>query len=293
MSFKKSIFSLVLVLMPFWASAQSSTALPFIRTAHIADDSSTWASFENPNSALWQQDKFSVGAELNLWAPSRVTYLSAAGTILLNDKLAASASFSYGLGEAYPVYSSSGQKSGTFSPNSMILNLGFAYRILPQFSLGVNLHKASETIAEKATYGAYYCDLMISGEFSALKASAGIVALGTKVQNSAGISCSLPTSARLSLAYSGGISETLSYSAFMDADYYLAGAVGVNLRGKLAYNEMLGLCAGAHLSTKACVLPSYASLGLEAELIGIKARVSTLLGGELSGTLLLNLAYSF
>lgn len=293
MSFKKLYFSLVLALVPFMASAQSSTAFPFIRSVHLSDGSSTWASFDNPTSALWQQEKCSVGVELNLWAPSKTTYVSAAGTILLNDKLAAGASLSYGLGQSYPVYSSSGQNTGTFSPNSLIVNLGLAYRFLPQFSLGVNLHRASETIAQKASYSAYYGDIMFGAEFSALRLSAGVVALGTKVKNSSGVECSLPTSIRLSALYASDISETLSYSVVGDVDYYLAGAAGLAVRGELAYNKALSLCAGAHLGTKACVVPSYGQLGLQYRLKNLSARVSTLLGGQLTGTVLLNIGYAF
>lgn len=308
MNFKRQIISFALVLMPlFGVSAQSSSeALNFVRFAQDASRSGlagagmassrsvAWASYDNPTAPLYSESSFNVGAGWQNWSASQSSFYNAGASWHVVDRLAISAGFTYGADEPYDVYSSTGRKNGTFTPTSMLLNLGIAYEVAPFFALGVNVHRASQTLAEKNSYSAFSADVLASGEFAGVKVAAGIESIGTKVKSAGGKEFSLPASAKLALGYEGCSLGILSYGAYLDADYFLnSKAVGVSAGLSVGYSDLACLRAGYHLGTEGCVIPSYASVGLGAAVKGIRLDFACLFGGQLSGTLVLNLGYSF
>lgn len=307
MNLKKQILSFAVVLMPlFGASAQSSEALGFVRihqnaaraalagAGSVSERSSAWASFENPTARPYYADRFSVAAGFNSWAPSKSTYYAVAGAWKATDKLAINAGFLYGNGQAYDVYSSTGKKSGTFTPSSMLLNAGVAYEIVSDFYLGVNVHRASETLAEGHSYSAFSADVMGAYEFSGMKVAAGVVSIGQKVKSASGTEFSLPSSAKLAFGYEGCSLGILAYGAYLDADYFLSSkSVGASVGASVGYSDLVCLRAGYHYGSDKCVIPSYASVGLGASFYGLSLDFAYLMGGQISGTLMLGLGYRF
>lgn len=306
MTFRKILISFAVVLVPVVASAQSGEALGFTRinqdvsraglagAGSVSASSAVWASYENPTAALAADGKVLAGLGLNLWAPSGTQYYSAAASSKLTDDLSLTAGFTFGNGKAYDIYSSSGQKTGTFTPSEYLVNVGAAYRVLDFLSVGANAHYAGQSLAEGQSYGAFSADVFAGVDFGKLKAVAGVASLGSKVKSVSGAEYPLPTSAKAAVGYEGSSLGILSYGAYADADYYIySGGFGLSVGATVGYSDLFALRAGYHYATDKAVIPSYASVGLGASVMGISIDLACLLGGPLSGTFQLGVGYRF
>ena len=175
----------------------------------------------------------------------------------------------------------------------MQFNLGMGYKLLPWLSLGANVHAATETLAEGASYKAFSGDLFLMGHMDSFKFAAGVVSLGTPVKSSTGTSYNLPSSVKLAGGYEdsfGGI----SCAVYTDLDYFfLASGFSAAVGAELGWDEIASLRAGYHFASKNTPLPNYFSAGLGGRLLGFSLDAAVLLGGQLSGTLLVTLGYGF
>lgn len=306
MSLKKSIISLVVALVPFVVSAQSSEALSFIRINQDAyraalagagsvstDANAAWAAWDNPTAAL-NADKINVAAGLNLWSASKSSYYSLAYAQKFGSKLAVTAGLSIGTSSPYDVYSSTGKKTGTFTPSDQLINIGLAYQLSSKLALGVNVHSATQVLAENAKYSALAFDCMLSTELYGVKAAAGLVGIGPKVKSVSGVQFPIPGSVKIALGYEAE-ANILSYGAYLDADYFLfSQSIGTSIGAKLCYKDFVDFKAGYHLNViKSSILPSYASLGAGVKVGDFKLDLALLLGSTLNGTILGTIAYSF
>ena len=214
-------------------------------------------------------------------------------TYRLGSKVGITAGAYYGLGKEYDVYSNEGIKKGTFTPTQMQFNLGMGYKLLPWLSLGANVHAATETLAEGASYKAFSGDLFLMGHMDSFKFAAGVVSLGTPVKSSTGTSYNLPSSVKLAGGYEdsfGGI----SCAVYTDLDYFfLASGFSAAVGAELGWDEIASLRAGYHFASKNTPLPNYFSAGLGGRLLGFSLDAAVLLGGQLSGTVLVTLGYGF
>ena len=307
MNFRKQILSCALALIPVCGVfAQSSESLGFVRinqnaalqgtagAAFTSAKSPAWSSMGDITATLDSEAKLAAGLGYNLWSATGTSYASAGVSYKASDKLAFALSGVYGLEKSYDIYNTSGVKRGTFTPSQMLVSVGAAYRVLPMLSLGVTLHGASETLAEGQSYSAFSADVLVSANFSGLKATAGVVSLGSKVKDAAGNAFSLPGSVKLAAGYEGCSLGILSYGAYLDSGYYLAsGTLGLSVGGSLGYQDLVALRAGYHYGSGKCVIPSYGSVGLGGGFKGLSLDLAYLFGGQISGTLMVNLGYRF
>ncbi len=307
MSVKKQILSCTVALFSVCgAFAQSSESLGFVRVsqsaalqgtagaAFVSALSPEWGAMGDVTATLDSESKLAAGLGYNLWGVNGTSYMSAGASYKVFDKLAFAVSGVYGLEKSYDVYNATGGKNGTFTPSQLYISAGVAYRVLPVLSLGVNVHWADETLAQGYSYNAFSADVLVSGSFSGFKATAGVVSLGSKVKDAAGNSFSLPGSVKLAAGYEGCSLGILSYGAYLDADYYLAShALGFSVGGSLGYQDLVSLKAGYHYGAEKCVIPSYGSVGLGGGFKGFGLDLAYLFGGQISGTLLVNLSYRF
>lgn len=282
--------------MPFVASAQQDEALSFLRISQDAYSlgmagAGYVESVDNPTTVIDNGGVALVG--MNMWKASSSNYYSALCSYRFGECLGVGIEGVYGSGKAYDIYSSSGQKNGSFTPTEQNLGVSVSYKVISALSLGVKFRAAKQSLAEKASYSAYCVDFIASTNFGPIKASAGVVALGSKVKSQSGSEFSLPGSAKLGLGYDGS-TGVISYGAYLDSDYFLSsGAVGASIGAKVSYNEMVNLKAGYHFGSKNCILPSYASVGVGGAFKSFILDAAVLLGGMQTGTILLNLGYKF
>ena len=297
------LFALALVSVT--ASAQTSDALPFVRTGHsaareamagagtVSGACDAWASFDNAALSAFGDNTLDAAVSYTSWAPSSGNLFAGGLTYRLGSKIGITAGAYYGLGKEYDIYSNEGVKKGTFTPTQMQFNLGMGYKLLPWLSLGANVHAATETLAEGASYKAFSGDLFLMGHMDSFKFAAGVVSLGTPVKSSTGASYNLPSSLKLAGGYEdsfGGI----SCAVYTDLDYFfLASGFSASVGAELGWDEIASLRAGYHFASKNTPLPNYFSAGLGGRLLGFSLDAAVLLGGQLSGTLLVTLGYGF
>lgn len=302
---QKLTLLIALALVSVTASAQTSDALPFVRTGHsaareamagagtVSGASAAWASFDNAALSAFGDNTLDAAVSYNNWTPSSGNMFAGGLTYRLGSKLGITAGAYYGLGKEYDIYSNEGVKKGTFTPTQMQFNLGAGLKILPWLSVGVNVHAAMETLAESANYKAFSGDLFLMGRMDNFKFAAGVVSLGTPVKSSTGASYNLPSSVKLAGGYEdsfGGI----SCAVYTDLDYFfLASGFSAAVGAELGWDEIASLRAGYHFASKNTPVPNYFSAGLGGRLLGFSLDAAVLLGGQLSGTVLVTLGYGF
>ncbi|MGM9791522.1 MAG: hypothetical protein ACI3Y4_03870 [Candidatus Cryptobacteroides sp.] len=297
------LFAIALVSVT--ASAQTSDALPFVRTGHsaareamagagsISGASAAWASFDNAALAVFGDKTLDAAFSYNSWAPSSGNMFAGGLTYRLGSNFGITAGAYYGLGKEYDIYSNEGVKKGTFTPTQMQFNLGAGLRILPWLSVGVNVHAAMETLAESANYKAFSGDLFLMGKMEQFSFTAGVVSLGTPVKSSTGATYNLPSSVKLGGGYEDSLGA-LACSVYADLDYFfLSSGIGASVGADLTWDELASLRAGYHFASRNAPVPSYFSAGLGGHLLGFSLDAAVLLGGQLTGTVLVTLGYSF
>lgn len=302
---QKLTLLIALALVSVTASAQTSDALPFVRTGHsaareamagagsVSGASAAWASFDNAALSAFGDNTLDAAVSYNNWTPSSGNMFAGGLTYRLGSNFGITAGAYYGLGKEYDIYSNEGVKKGTFTPTQMQFNLGAGLKILPWLSVGVNVHAAMETLAESANYKAFIGDLFLMGRMDNFKFAAGVVSLGTPVKSSTGASYNLPSSVKLAGGYEdsfGGI----SCAVYTDLDYFfLASGFSAAVGAELGWDEIASLRAGYHFASKNTPVPNYFSAGLGGRLLGFSLDAAVLLGGQLSGTVLVTLGYGF
>lgn len=302
---QKLTLLIALALVSVTASAQTSDALPFVRTGHsaareamagagsVSGASAAWASFDNAALSAFGDNTLDAAVSYNNWTPSSGNMFAGGLTYRLGSNFGITAGAYYGLGKEYDIYSNEGVKKGTFTPTQMQFNLGAGLKILPWLSVGVNVHAAMETLAESANYKAFSGDLFLMGRMDNFKFAAGVVSLGTPVKSSTGTSYNLPSSLKLAGGYEdsfGGI----SCAVYTDLDYFfLASGFSAAVGAELGWDEIASLRAGYHFASKNTPLPNHFSAGLGGSLLGFSLDAAVLLGGQLSGTVLVTLGYGF
>ena len=302
---QKLTLLIALALVSVTASAQTSDALPFVRTGHsaareamagagsVSGASAAWASFDNAALSAFGDNTLDAAVSYNNWTPSSGNMFAGGLTYRLGSNFGITAGAYYGLGKEYDIYSNEGVKKGTFTPTQMQFNLGMGYKLLPWLSLGANVHAATETLAEGASYKAFSGDLFLMGHMDSFKFAAGVVSLGTPVKSSTGASYNLPSSLKLAGGYEdsfGGI----SCAVYTDLDYFfLASGFSASVGSELGWDEIASLRAGYHFASKNAPVPNYFSAGLGGSLLGFSLDAAVLLGGQLSGTVLVTIGYGF
>ncbi len=307
MKYRKQIISLTLALVPlFGASAQSSEALGFGRICQdvfnqglagagfVSASTAAFSAMSNPTAALDSPYVLNSALSYNKWAASGTSYGSAGLAYRFSENFSLSAGAVYGMGASQDVYNSDGAKTGTFAPSQFHFSVGASYRVLPVLSLGVNVHYLSETLAEDYTYGSVSTDIVAAAEFSGLKLAVGAMSLGGKVKSQSGEKFSLPSSIKLAAGYEGCSLGILSYGAYFDSDYYFASqGFGASVGATAGYQDLFSLRAGYHFGSEKCLIPSYAAVGLGGGYEGLTLNFAYLFGGEIAGTLMVGLGYSF
>lgn len=194
----------------------------------------------------------------------------------------------YGISAAAALQRAVGYEGWT--PTDFHLSLGLSMALSDLFSVGIGGHYLSSTLSQEDHLSGFAMDLSLllrKGGFSAFLglSQLGSASLGDKVYPTA---ASVPLGAAYALILGEHCLE-----ADLDADFSLSG--GVILSGGLQYSwrDFLFLRGGYHWGSAKAVLPSFASAGLGVHWKGIRADAAVLLGGPLSRTLTVGIAYGF
>lgn len=297
---------LVSLLITFASSAQSWSALPWIRTSRgAADMAMAGSAFMSPENMAWASsgnaamipfcpDKMSVEAGYMLYNPTKSNYVNAGFAYNIKSKIGVTAGVSYGFDPAFDIYNESGKVTGSFTPGMLMLGAGVSWRFLEFMSAGINLRYAMQSIAEGHSASAFAADAVLMCRFGDFSVSAGAVNVGTPVKGADGTAYPLASSAKAAAMYDTVFASQHGLQINVDADYYFSNSFSAAAGAQYGWNNMVFVRAGYRFSAKSCVIPSFASVGLGFKFKGIRLDAAYLMANEaLKNTINIGIGYSF
>ncbi|MBR5906191.1 MAG: hypothetical protein IKZ51_07030 [Bacteroidales bacterium] len=307
---KRAFALLIVASLSFQALAQG-TAMDFIRanwgTVSFGTAGADYASFSsgtafsavgNPAKLPLSSQKLDAAGTFGLLpsGESRSMVYGGGASVKLG-RIGISAAY---LGISHPeiqLSSAGGGASGRFSPNDMMVGLGLAVGIGDYLSLGAVGRYAGSALDAKTKLSSLSADVVAMFRKDALSISAGVVALGPKVESVSNRSYSLPSSARLGAAY------VLSFGDFAldimaDADYYFSENLCIAAGIQAGYKDMVFLRTGMNVTTInddfiATPVPSVIATGAGVKLFGVKLDLGVTLNALTGSALMASLGYAF
>lgn len=293
-------------MMPLMVSAQ---ALPFVSAdrsaaslakagADATETSSTaFSAFGNIAAVPYSEKTGDFAAGYTLWQPSSASqnFLAVGGSYNLNGKAGFAAGFTYGMYPGYEIFSDSGSSKGRFNPSDLQISAGFAYRVLPFLSLGVNVGYASSTLAQGISYGAFTTDVFLMSKFKDFMLALGVSDLGSSVASSSGTKYRLPSAMTIGLGYTRPFAQHHRVDVSADADYYFTNDFAAAFGAGYTFHDIVGVKAGYRYGGKS-VVPSYASLGLCGKLLGVTLDIAYVIpsgDSPMSNTIAVSAGYTF
>ena len=270
-----------------YATEPGSEALPFIRVkadAAVLGLGGTGIGNNTVYSVLGG-DRLSVRAGGARWMPdiNSTTYMGLGGM--------------YNLGNvAFSVDVMSGKgariESEDYTPGSLFLQAGGAYRLTDNISFGADLVYASENLLKDYSYSAFAVNAFVAGRFGGFCFAAGLSSLGSAVSSSTSGKFSLPSSATLDAAYTFRFGES-SFKAAATMDYFFSGTLAASVGAEYKVYDIISARVGYHAGGES-VIPSFASAGFGMQYSGVSFDLAYLFGSEsLNGTFALTLGYRF
>ena len=305
---KTIITAMITALCASTTFAQDEEALSFIRIvrdpvsagmgfAGTASGTETaYSSFRNSSVIPFSVERLSAGVSGQMWAPDGVksTNLGFGAAFKAGKRLGFSIGGAYQMGEEYSLTDETGNTTGTFKPNDMILNGGVGVKIIDNLAAGVNLRYASQKLSEGNSYSAVAADIFMTYRLSDLNVTAGVSSLGSSVKSESGDSFSLPTSATVGADWSKAFSEDHGVRLSADFDYYFSGNVTAAAGAEYSFKNMLSARAGYHFGSKDAVLPSFVTVGIGIKFFGMSLDIAYLTANDVLGnTLTFGLGYRF
>ena len=283
--------------LPFVAAQMDAHSLSMAGTDAVQTSSVANSAFTNAAVIPFYEKSADISVDYTLWQPSasKVNAINLAGAYNLNSKFGVAAGLRYGMYPSYPVAGGSGVGKDTFSPSDIQANVGFAWRFLPYLSVGVNVGYAGNTIAKGYSYGAVTSDVFVMSRISDFKVALGVSNLGSKVKSASGVAFQLPSSLTLGAGYDKIFAEKHGVDVLLDADYYFAGGFSASVGASYTYDGLVSVRAGYRYGADT-VLPSFASVGVGVNVIGIKLNLAYLIAvsdSPLKNTLSVGVGYAF
>ncbi len=291
------------------ATSGESDALPFVRVNHDpvsaamggagVVNASAYSSFRNTAALTYWDKTFDVAAGYQSWSSGETQNITVgAGWKLAKGKVAVSLGGNYGMLDEYNVYDENGGAKGTYRPSEMQINVGAAWKFLPFLSVGADVKYLSNKLAnnESASY-AIGIDAFLMTKLADFRIAAGVSSIGTSVKSASGQKYSLPTSITVGGGYDHEFGKH-GLNVALDLDYYYSSSEFIGALGaQYSYNKLVFVRAGYHYAADSAVIPSYASVGVGVQFIGIRLDVAYMLAtssaSALKNTLTVGLGYSF
>lgn len=281
--------------------AQGSEALPFTRidrnpvTSAFAGAGSAsagnaaWSAFSNASVLPFYAGVLDAAVSWQNWTPalSREMHVNAGVAYKVTPDLGVSVGYALQKGEA----------TDGFKPTDQVLALGVAYRLGQKWAVGVNGRYASQKLTGSVRYGGFSGDAFVAFQPSAaLRLTAGVSTLGTRVKSLSGNSFGQPASAKVAADWVLRFTDTGAFGleTMADADYFFSGAYAASLGAQFDWNRTMFLRGGYRYASEGCVIPAHAALGAGVQFKGFRLDFSWLTASEaLGNTLCVGLGYRF
>ena len=254
------------------SSGRAGTDLAF-------SDPSSLTIFSNPASLAFSEKELDAAVAYSLWQPDRLkTNVYDAGlTFRPYDKLGVAAAVSYGIGESYDKYTSTGVPDGTFTPKEIVAGFSLSYKPLSYISFGVNMKYASTALTQKDSHKAFAADAFALADVSGIRIAAGVRNIGGKIKSSEGSSFSLPASVSAGVAYRFVNTEQHHIEAGADADIFIDGGASASVGVEYSYRNAAFARLGYNYATDKAPVPSFASVGIGFRIRSVRIDASYIL----------------
>jgi len=283
---------IAIILTGFFANnAKAQTGVPFLNVpgdaytvsrggATVGSGANSFSFFSNTSAAVFSENDFSAGLSYGKWCPDASdNKIINFGTIIkLSSKTSLSAGYkNFGYNDI-TTSNSLGIPDREVSPREMSIGIGVAYKLTNKLSVGLNANYiSSDLVYEDASAVAF--DFSATYIINHLNIGISASNIGNKIDygNSKN---DLPSVIKTGGQYTFNLGEN-SLSTNLETDYLLnestlSGGIG----GEFIYKSSLAIRAGYHIADKQKTIPSYASVGLGANLKYINLNFAYIMAGE-------------
>ena len=287
------------------AFGQEGDALPFTRidrnpvTSAFAgagaayNGSAAYSAFGSAAMLPFFGGTLDAGVSYQRWAPglSVSNNISVGAAYKIRPRLGLSLGYTLENGAAYEIYEGPGNPSGIFYPKNHVIALGVGIGITEMISAGVNVRYARDASAYGHIYGGVSADVFAGVQLTqALRITAGLSTLGTRVANS----WAQPASVKAAVNWSPALPGDNALDVLADVDYYFSGNFSAAAGLQYTWRQMLFIRAGYRFASERCVIPGHLALGLGVKFSGFHVDLSWLTASQpLGNTLNIGLGYSF
>ena len=263
----------------------------------VAIDANSFAIYNNPASMALARQKMMLGLSYGNWQPKGAnnSLLTFSGYYNIKEKLGVGFGFRSFSHQAYPISTLTGLTEATFKPVEYAVDLGFAYRVAPQFSTGINMKYIGSSIAQDAKGSSFAIDAGMMYQNEKVNVAFSICNIGSQISYGA-TKYSLPMMAKLGGAYRVDMTESHLLTLSAEGDYIVpAKVMMMGLGAQYTFQNMLKVRTGYHYGDNTKSIPSYFSAGLGVAFSGISVDFSMLLSSPseiLKNSFLLGVSYS-
>ena len=262
---RRILVSAALLLSAFAAGAQS---VPFV---NIADNSRRMAlggadAAYSASKILDDSYKGSADATYMMWQPQALgnNLILADGYFKLADKFALAAGGRFNMYKPFDVMNEQGNPGASFTPSEYMAFLGFHFAAADNLAVMANAKMISSSIAPKYAGQAFAADLAVAYDIDGLTIAISARNLGTKLSYSKTVQNNLPMTVLL------GAEKTFEFGdnaldLALDAGYMpLHSCMVAKAGAEFSIQRIFDIRAGYHFGSNKAVEPSYASVGIGA-----------------------------
>lgn len=279
-----------------WMCQEKDPARMGLAGTNIASyEDISFSAFHNAAAIPFAGNRFGVGLAYSRTGQDMASSsLNAGAGLRIGKRLGLSLAGNYNFGSEYEIIDEYGNRGGHFKTSSMLYSLGLGVKIIDMLSIGVNLKYAMEKLGPEDNKGAFASDIYLMFMRKGLGVAVGACNVGTRVRDAAGMSFSLPSSARAGVSYSHVFGKNHLLDANLDADFYFSGKTSAAAGLQYGFHDMIFVRGGYRFSSQAAPVPSYASVGLGVKFWGVHIDASYLFASKtLKNSFSLSLGYRF
>jgi len=262
---RRILVSAALLLSAFAAGAQS---VPFV---NIADNARRMAlggadAAYSASKILDESYKGSADATYMMWQPQALgnNLFLLDGYYKLSDKFALAAGGRFNMYRPYVAMDGNGNPGASFTPSEYMAFLGFHFGAADNLAVMADVKMISSSIAPKYAGSAFAADLGVAYDIDGLTLALSARNLGTKLSYSKTVQNKLPMTVLL------GAEKTFEFGdnaldLALDAGYMpLHSCMVAKAGAEFSIQRIFDIRAGYHFGSNKAVEPSYATVGIGA-----------------------------
>ena len=262
---RRILVSAALLLSAFAVRAQS---VPFV---NIADNARRMAlggadAAYSASKILDENYKGSADATYMMWQPQALgnNLILADGYFRLSDRFALAAGGRFNMYKPYESMNATGNPGASFTPSEYMAFLGFHFGATDNLAVMANVKMISSSIAPKYSGNAFAADFGVAYDIDGLTIALSARNLGTKLSYSKTVQNNLPMTVLLGAEKAFEFGDN-ALSLALDAGYMpLHSSMVAKAGAEFSIQRIFDIRAGYHFGSNKAVEPSYATVGIGA-----------------------------